>query len=1521
MSMFPSLCKRNFLLAKKTFALFLLLALVVQPIAPSFFYGGFFIPTAHAAEEEIDNDNSDNADDAEADSSFAEDSEEQEDTQSEESEEITPTSEEETTQASETTPPVDTAEEVDTTSPEEANTENSTPEENTEAAAPEESTTSSETKKETWTVDGDKATTTESVKLGVKYEAPQNKEVTVTFTKLPENPGTLSIEEITLTKEQVEALGVTSDKAYDITSSMENGSFEYELTLPIPEGMKNAQIVYAEKAEDLTEAKVVEKKDLEVEKDTVTATLDHFTVFVATYSNVALTVLDTLFSQGDTVYAKATISGADWLFWHRLDIVEPNGTKHKIAGCSIYTTSLSGSYVLPANAELSADWKVMASRGYLSQTACNNDFLPIDPLATAQNFTVEAKVTTVDATDITPADATLNGKNGSTATNGHSFWVSLAPFSTASPSIPAGVSSTQVLGGLSPNEDFSVPLSLLTTSAYAGNNLPAITPNTTYYFAAWVEIGGTWYPGEVKSFTTGSVTTNTTTTTITGNTAAGENQPGWMFNRDASTTTPFLFDTDEHSIGSGAAHILPIGSNPSDKFIAEYFAQALMGDVDSFSYDFNIGAGGAAADANKFYLNIYANFATSSPTKFYDCRYNIIPTSGVVNGWTTVTFDPTQSYSAVKHVSSPANCPAKPADMGPNAVIRAFAINVGDTTISDTGLDGYLDNVILTTTDNTFTQEVRIFDFEAPVVDTEAPEVPTAVYNEDTSGNAVANGGYTDEEYFVFSLTAAGDPTRYQLKYWNDIVGSPFKVGSPWNPSDLSGYSPSFGLYRDHFTQGEGTHYFAFSACDAANNCSAYSAPFVVTYDHTAPSTPVNGTPHNVTIPTNNFDFEWDDATDNSPLTYEFQSSLNPAQSGGVLTTSLWQSGILPTSMIHSSGAQDGTWYWQVRAVDAAGNTSAWSEIWNVTLDTTSPAVPTLLFPENGIPVNGTAPIANDWEDVADAHHYVYQSYNVDGAGNCNLASIRFTSTYTDSQTNSRTFADGLKFCWRVKAVDAIGNESGWSDLWKTIADNTSPTVDLVFPTPGVGATSFQAVFSENVKEAEAENGANYFLSNWPGAGGSGDLAGDVMITYDSGTKTATIQMTNPDWYVSPEQTWGVQNIHDLAGNVQVVNPYSETSTPLVAPVTTDSGTDTNWHNAPVTVTLTCDDGPATTGSGCKTTYYTTDGADPTTASTQGTSVVVATEGETTVKYFSVDNAGNVEAVKTAANLVKVDLTLPTVGYSIAPANPDGDNDWYTSAPTVTLTADDALSGVDRIEYSLDGGSSWNLYSTPFAVNDGVWTIQYRSFDVAGNESVNGTAHVKVDTQDPDEVNDLDAEYRDDEDDIHLTWNVDDNDIDRVFIYRGSSSSFNTNSGNKIGENDDNDDTFNDDDVEIGETYYYKLVSIDEAGNRSGANTIKVEIEDDGTGGGTAVVTDLGTQPADEGEVLGVETTEAGGDSSEQGATNQEGGEVLGAQAENGGVNGLMDFLKKYSWWWLIILLIIGYTGYKYYSNKQNPSA
>ncbi len=236
-----------------------------------------------------------------------------------------------------------------------------------------------------------------------------------------------------------------------------------------------------------------------------------------------------------------------------------------------------------------------------------------------------------------------------------------------------------------------------------------------------------------------------TTIVVTGNTSAGENLPGWMFNRDASTSTPFAFDNTTNSIGSGSLHILPIGSTPADKMIAENFINKPIADINSISYDFKIGTGGVDTQEEQFYMNVYANFGESDDLKFYDCRYNVVPTIGSTGGFTTVSFDPHASYPVTTRTggsASPYPCPSVPADMdnlSAGSNIRMFALNVGDTTASDAGLDGFFDKVVVSTPTLTTT-----YDFEpAP------PRIPININVQkvwqDSNGNPIAGPNNQDD--------------------------------------------------------------------------------------------------------------------------------------------------------------------------------------------------------------------------------------------------------------------------------------------------------------------------------------------------------------------------------------------------------------------------------------------------------------------------------------------------------------------------------------------------------------------------------------------------------------------------------------------------------------------------------------------------------------------------------------------------------------------------------------------------------
>ncbi len=136
------------------------------------------------------------------------------------------------------------------------------------------------------------------------------------------------------------------------------------------------------------------------------------------------------------------------------------------------------------------------------------------------------------------------------------------------------------------------------------------------------------------------------------------------------------------------------------------------------------------------------------------------------------------------------------------------------------------------------------------------PTAPTAkLYSgKDSLTNYIPSGGYTNQLYFTFLLSSQ-NVDHYQLKYWNNISGSPYKATSPWSPTNLSGYTSSpanVNLYIDQFTQGQGTHYFEFSACNFFNYCTNFTQPYVVTYDTTPPVIsilkPTSNTNRNVNV-------------------------------------------------------------------------------------------------------------------------------------------------------------------------------------------------------------------------------------------------------------------------------------------------------------------------------------------------------------------------------------------------------------------------------------------------------------------------------------------------------------------------------------------------------------------------------------------------------------------------------------------------------------------------------------------------
>ena len=113
--------------------------------------------------------------------------------------------------------------------------------------------------------------------------------------------------------------------------------------------------------------------------------------------------------------------------------------------------------------------------------------------------TASPYVTTNTATNVSSASATVNGTNGSSAADNTSFWWG----TTFAGPFVAGENATEfpLLSGWTHDNG----LGSASIGGSFNENLAGLSPNTTYYYAAWSLVGGIWYPGDVLTFATPAV--------------------------------------------------------------------------------------------------------------------------------------------------------------------------------------------------------------------------------------------------------------------------------------------------------------------------------------------------------------------------------------------------------------------------------------------------------------------------------------------------------------------------------------------------------------------------------------------------------------------------------------------------------------------------------------------------------------------------------------------------------------------------------------------------------------------------------------------------------------------------------------------------------------------------------------------------------------------------------------------------------------------------------------------------------
>ncbi|MBL9217463.1 MAG: fibronectin type III domain-containing protein [Opitutaceae bacterium] len=282
------------------------------------------------------------------------------------------------------------------------------------------------------------------------------------------------------------------------------------------------------------------------------------------------------------------------------------------------------------------------------------------------------------------------------------------------------------------------------------------------------------------------------------------------------------------------------------------------------------------------------------------------------------------------------------------------------------------------------------------VVDVTAPTVPGSL---SASGNTTGNS-------FTLNWAASTDNvgvTAYEVMRDTTSLGT----------------TSATSLSVTGLTQGA-TYAMKVRARDAAGNWSAWSGILnVTTPDLTAPSIP-NSTTFSVTANTtgNSFTLSWTASTDNIGVTgYEVMRDTTLA--GSPSTASLSVTGL----------TQATTYAMKVRARDAAGNWSAWSNVVNVsTPDVTAPSVPTGLASASVTNTNFTLNWSASTDNVGVTAYEVMR-------GTTNLGSAAPTSRAITGLMPGTTYA------MKVRARDAAGNWSTWSSILN-VTTTALPNVD-----------------------------------------------------------------------------------------------------------------------------------------------------------------------------------------------------------------------------------------------------------------------------------------------------------------------------------------------------------------------------------------------------------------------------------------------------------------------------------------------
>lgn len=303
---------------------------------------------------------------------------------------------------------------------------------------------------------------------------------------------------------------------------------------------------------------------------------------------------------------------------------------------------------------------------------------------------------------------------------------------------------------------------------------------------------------------------------------------------------------------------------------------------------------------------------------------------------------------------------------------------------------------------------------------------------------------------------------------------------------------------------------------------------------------------------------------------------------------------------------------------------------------------------------------------------------SADDIGGAGVATIAYRINGGAWQTYSLAFTLPYGTCLlEFNATDHAGNVELTNELTYVVEDQLAPTT-VISPLD-------ETITSSDQIQLIATDNTN----------GSGVL--ETWYRIDEGSWTSYITP-----FTLPVGNYTIEFYSiDVTLNTEPVTQFNYTidNTPPNTTITPDQ----QYIQPFTSLTLEAND---TGGSGVSEIYYRIDGGGFSQIWVLYDSPFVLDPGFHEVEYYAVDFSGNTEVIHLAN--YTIDGAAPISSINVSTSLID-------TTTVIEITSTDALAGVDYIAYKLNDGDWW-IYTEPFTLYEGDYTLYYNATDLAGNE-------------------------------------------------------------------------------------------------------------------------------------------------------------------------------------------------------------